>query len=40
MHGEQKIKLIDAKQAKPFYHYQNTKENWAPEDSHLWPKRM
>jgi hypothetical protein len=26
MHGEHKVKLINAQQAKPIYHYQNIKE--------------
>jgi hypothetical protein len=36
MHGEQKVKLIEAKQAKPFYHYQNIKEKLHKTNASIW----
>jgi hypothetical protein len=36
MHGERRVKLIIAQQAKPFYHYQNIKETLHKTNASIW----
>jgi hypothetical protein len=36
MYGEQKVKLINAQQAKPIYHYQNIKEKLHKTTASIW----
>jgi hypothetical protein len=36
MHGEHKVKLINAQQAKPIYHYQNFKEKIHKTKASIW----
>ena len=36
MHGEHNVKLINAQQAKPIYHYRNIKEKLHKTSASIW----